>query len=75
MEYLKGVTGQAKRPLQKDLDLAPTEGEGVVSVIYELKQCAYVTLSHNPTTGVLPTRGLQVINPSKSTEKPYCPLP
>ena len=39
VEYLKSVAGQAKiyiRPLQKDLDLAPAEGEGTVSVIYTL---------------------------------------
>ena len=39
VEYLKSVAGQAKiyiRPLQKDLDLAPAEGEGTVSVIYAL---------------------------------------
>ena len=53
VEYLKGVAGQAKvyiRPLQKDLDLSPTEGEGVVSVIYELKQCVLcdpIPQSHN----------------------------
>lgn len=35
VSYLKSVTSQAKvyvRPLQKDLDLSPTQGEETVSV-------------------------------------------
>ena len=76
VDYLKGVAGQAKiyiRPLQRDLDLAPAEGEGTVSVIYAL--CDPMII--HPTIGVLSSRsvpGLWIIYPSKPTTQPHCIL-